>query len=355
MLARDSTHAARAARLHFVLDDRPGFSRRRAGRGFVYFDARGRRLTDPAHLARIRALAIPPAWTDVWIAPSPVAHVQATGRDARGRKQYRYHPRWRAVRDETKFARMIAFADALPQLRARTARDLSLPGLPRTKVVAAIVTLLEKTLIRVGNDQYAEENGSFGLTTLRDGHVAIDGTQVRFRYVGKSGVSHEVQLTDRRLAAIVKRCRDLPGQALFQYLDEHGRRQRIGSTDVNRYIRDVTGQHFTAKDFRTWAGTVLAFRALRVTSAARTEAHRKRNVVGAIAAVASRLGNTAAVCRRCYIHPAVLDAYMRGAIAAAETIDAPLIMERAPDGSLTDEELAVVTLVRKALSQPAAA
>jgi DNA topoisomerase I len=306
--------SARAAGLRYVSDTRPGIRRKRAGRHFSYAGPDGQPIRDPAVLQRIKALAIPPAWTDVWICPLPNGHIQATARDAKGRKQYRYHTRWHAVRDETKYERTIAFGKALPLIREQTERHLDLPGLPREKVLAAIVRLLEMTLIRVGNDEYARHNKSFGLTTMRDRHVAVDGGQIRFHFRGKAGKYHTLELQDRRLARIVKRCRDIPGQELFQYVDDEGQRQDVDSGDVNTYLREITGQDFTAKDFRTWAGTVLAAWALKEFEAFDSDTQAKRNVVQAIERVAERLGNTPAVCRRCYVHPAVLDSYLDGSL-----------------------------------------
>ena len=304
--------SAKVAGLRYVCDVRaPGI--RRVGRAprFRYVDANGRTLRDPKALQRIKALVIPPAWTDVWICPNPLGHLQATGRDVRGRKQYRYHPRWRDVRDEVKYGRLIAFAKALPRIHERTAADLRKPGLPREKVLAAVVRLLEKTLIRVGNEEYARDNGSFGLTTMRDQHAKINGASVRFEFRGKSGKRHAVDLHDARLARIVKACRDLPGYELFQYVDADRRRQTIGSADVNAYVRAIAGEDFTAKDFRTWAGTVLAARELEAATFT-SAAEAKRQVVRAIEVVARRLGNTRSVCRKSYIHPAILDAYAAG-------------------------------------------
>ena len=314
----------------------------------VYERPDGTRVRDAKTLARIRSLALPPAWTDVWICTSEDGHLQATGRDAKGRKQYRYHPRWREVRDETKYWRMLAFSEALPNIRRRTNEDLSLPGLPKEKVLAAVVQLLEKTLIRVGNEEYARENGSFGLTTLRDKHAEISGSKVRFEFRGKHGVRHSVEIADRRLARIVKECRDIPGYELFQYVDDEGERRTIDSADVNEYLRDIAGEEFTAKDFRTWAGTVLAALALREFEQFDSEAQAKRNVVRAIERVAARLGNTPAVCRKCYVHPEVLGAYLDGA-----TID---VVERRAERMLKEdlrelepEEAAVVALLRDRL------
>jgi DNA topoisomerase I len=309
----DSKAAAKVAGLRHVDDQGPGLRRvRRGPSSFRYVDAAGKPVRDAETLARIKALGIPPAWQQVWVCPDPRGHLQATGRDAKGRKQYRYHAAWRAVRDGTKYGKLIDFGAALPALRERTERDLARPGLPREKVLAAVVRLLEGTLIRVGNEEYAKQNGSFGLTTMRDRHVKIDGADLRFRFRGKSGVEHSVDVRDRKLARIVRQCRELPGQELFQYLDEAGERHAIGSADVNDYLREATGQDFTAKDFRTWAGTVLALMALQEFGAFDSQAQAKRNVVDAVRRVAARLGNTPSVCRKCYIHPVLLDAYLDG-------------------------------------------
>ena len=313
--APDPAESARAAGLRYTTDTRPGIARRRNGRGFVYIAPTGERVRDRRELERIRQLVIPPAWTDVWICPDPRGHLQATGRDARARKQHRYHARWREVRDETKYHRLIGFARALPAIRRRTAADLRKQGLKLEKVVAAVVQLLEKTLIRVGNDEYARQNRSFGLTTLRDGHVEVKGGRVRFAFRGKSGVEHEVDLDDRRLARVVRQCQDLPGYDLFQYLDESGERHTIGSSDVNEYLRRVTGHEFTSKDFRTWAGTVLAAQLLHAVDF-ESDSHARKNIVRAVEEVAKRLGNTKAVCRKCYIHPAIFESYLDGTIKA---------------------------------------
>ncbi len=307
-------HAARAASLRHVSDDTPGIRRRRRGRGFSYIGPDGDPIHDDETLARIRSLAIPPAWNDVWICPWPNGHLQATGRDAKGRKQYRYHPRWRQVRDEAKFERVVAFSRALPHIHDAVARDLALPGIPREKVLATVVALLEQSLIRVGNDEYASQNGSYGLTTLRKRHVEISGSQIRFSFRGKSGQHHEVDVSDRRVAGIVKRLRDLPGQQLFQYVDDDGQRHSIASDDVNAYLRDAAGEEFTAKDFRTWAGTILAAQALVEIGSFESEAEARHNVAAAMNTVASRLGNTPSVCRDCYVHPAIIDAYIAGTL-----------------------------------------
>jgi len=308
----DPVESARAAGLRYVSDDKPGIRRRRNGRGWTYVDPAGRTIADPAERVRIEALAIPPAWTDVWICPRADGHVQATGRDARGRKQYRYHPDWRAVRDETKFGRMIGFAEALPAIRARVDEDLGRRGMPRQKVLAAVVRLLELTLIRVGNEEYARANESYGLTTLRCDHVDVLGSTIHFRFRGKGGVEHDVGVRDRRVARVVRRCQDLPGEELFEYLDDEGEPRRVSSEDVNDYLREVTGQDFSAKDFRTWGGTVLALFALRRMAAPAGSAEAKKNLVAAVKQVARALRNRPATCRKFYIHPAVLESYLAG-------------------------------------------
>ena len=301
--------AAKAARLRHVSDAQPGIGRVRAGRGFRYVDPSGATIKDRDTLARIRSLAIPPAWSAVWICPSPEGHLQATGRDARGRKQYRYHPRWHTVRDETKYGRMLEFGAALPQIRAQVDRDLALPGIPRERALASIVHLLESSLIRIGNEEYARENKSFGLTTFKNRHVEVNGSQIQFRFRGKSGKAHTVSVNDRRLARLVQQMRDLPGQDLFQYLDDEGNAVPVSSADVNEYLRNISGQDFTAKDFRTWSGTLLAAQELTAADPFAPEAAPRSILLSAVAAVAGRLGNTVAVCRKCYIHPAVLGAF----------------------------------------------
>ena len=347
----DPVASAKDAGLRYVSDTAPGITRKRQGAGFVYLDARGERVRDPDTLLRIRSLVIPPAWEDVWISPDERGHIQAVGRDQRGRKQYRYHPRWREVRDETKYEKMIAFVHALPRIRARVDRDLARPGLPREKVLATVVRLLETTLIRVGNDEYAASNNSFGLTTLQDRHAKVSGSQVHFRFKGKSGVAHEIELNDPRLAKIIRGCQELPGAELLQYVDEAGEVKDIGSGDVNDYLRAITGQDFTAKDFRTWAGTVLAARALQEFEAVDSQAKLKKNIVTAIESVAGRLGNTRAVCRKCYIHPAVLDSYLDGSLIEtlgqrARKLDKQL-------GKLRPEEAAVLVLLQRRLAREA--
>jgi len=305
--------SASAAGLRYVCDERtPGIRRIGSKHRVRYVDASGRTTGDASTLQRIRSLAIPPAWTDVWICSDPRGHLQATGRDARGRKQYRYHSRWREVRDEVKYGRLLTFARALPRIRQRTEADLRKVGLPREKVLATVVRLLEKTLIRVGNEEYARENGSVGLTTMRDRHAKVNGSRLRFEFRGKSGIQHAIDLADARLARVVKACRDLPGYELFQFIDDAGNRVAIDSADVNAYLREVSGEDFTAKDFRTWAGTVLACRELAVAERVSSVAQAKRNIGRAVEAVARQLGNTKAVCRKSYIHPAIFDAYLEG-------------------------------------------
>jgi DNA topoisomerase I len=301
---------AEAAGLLYVHDDDPGLTRVKAGTGFDYFDAKGRPVTDEKVIDRIRSLAIPPAYVDVWICKSPRGHIQATGRDERGRKQYRYHPKWAEARAETKFARMAAFGRALPQLRETVDHDMAKRGLPREKVVATVVRLLETTMIRVGNDQYAKENKSFGLTTMRTRHLHLHGSEVEFEFKGKSGVQHKTQVHDRRLARVIKSIQELPGQRLFQYVDHDGERHAVESDDVNAYLKAATGEHFTAKDFRTWAGTLAAAKALSMHPAPHNEREAKKTVTLCVKATAGLLGNTPAVCRSAYIHPAVVKAFI---------------------------------------------
>jgi DNA topoisomerase I len=350
MTLQEPIKSAREAHLRYVSDDQPGIRRKRAGKGFSYIGPDGAPIRDEETLRRIKSLAVPPAWRDVWICARPDGQLQATGRDAKGRKQYRYHPRWRAARDETKYAHMIAFGRALPRIRERVEQDLRLPGLPREKVLATVVRLLETTLIRVGNEEYAQTNRSFGLTTMRDRHVHIDGPKLRFEFRGKSGVRHSLDLRDRRLARIVGRCRDLPGYELFQYIDEAGQHQTIDSADVNDYLRAISGEDFTAKDFRTWAGTVLAALALREFESFDSQTQAKKNVVSAIHNVAERLGNTPAVCRKCYIHPAIIDAYLEG--QTLESLRQRTEQELAGDLSdLSPEEAAVLALLQQRLAR----
>jgi DNA topoisomerase-1 len=300
--------------LHYVDDTLPGITRRKLRGKFYYFDPAGQRITDPDEIKRINALAVPPAYTDVWICADPRGHLQATGRDARGRKQYRYHARWREVRDADKYSRLRDFARALPKLRRQLETLLAAPGFSRDKVMATVITLLDATLIRVGNTQYARDNRSYGLTTLRSRHVEVNGSAILFQFRGKSGVEHQITVKDRRLARIIKRCQEIPGQNLFQYLDENGERHSISSSDVNAYLQTLTGADFTAKDYRTWAGSVLALSVLRQLQW-EPESDAKRHVVEMVKNVARQLGNTPAVCRKCYIHPAVLEGFLLGALA----------------------------------------
>lgn len=330
-LPDDPEEVAEAIGLRYVSDAEPGIRRQRSGADWEYLSRNGRRITNGRTLMRIKQLAIPPAWTDVWICSAPNGHIQATGRDAKGRKQYRYHPLWRQVRDETKYHRMVTFGQALPRIRAQVDHDLGLPGLPRPKVVATVVRLLEETLIRVGNEEYARQNESYGLTTMRTEHVEVAGSLVQFSFKGKANKYHTVDVRDRRVARIVARCMDLPGQELFQYVDDKGDTLSVESADVNAYLRGVTGEDLTAKDFRTWHGTVLALQSLRAMDPFTSPTGAKRNINDAIKAVAARLGNTPAVCRKCYVHPEVLDAYLEQALA------------NLPDGHSGPGELAGLT------------
>jgi DNA topoisomerase I len=354
----DPVLSAKEAGLRYVSDAEPGIQRKKAGRGFRYVDAEGKAVRDAETLKRIRSLVIPPAWTKVWICASPRGHLQATGRDARGRKQSRYHPRWRAVRDETKYEKMLLFGTALKGIRARVEEDLSLPGLPRNKVLATIVRLMERTLIRVGNEEYARENHSYGLTTMRRKHAEVHGSTVTFRFRGKSGKQHTVGVEDRRLARIVQRCQDLPGYELFEYVDAAGETRRVDSADVNDYLREISGEDFTAKDFRTWSGSVLASMALREFEAFASETQAKKNVVTAIKAVAARLGNTPAVCRKCYVHPAVLACYFAGKLDPRVRRKAEELTEEAlcaaEEEDLLKEERALMDLLEQGLEKAAA-
>lgn len=345
---RRGAESARDAGLRYVSDARPGIRRQKGPLGFRYIAANGRIIRAKNELARIVSLAIPPAWRDVWICSDPRGHLQATGRDKKGRKQYRYHPEWRACRDSTKYDRLLAFATALPKIRRRTRADIARGGLPREKVLATVVQLLEKSLIRIGNDEYAKENRSFGLTTMRNRHVAVHGSKVRFEFRGKSGRRHSVNVDDRRLARVIRACQDLPGQELFEYLDEHGRRRDVGSAHVNEYLREITGEEFTAKDFRTWAGTVLACLALRDLVSFDSQARARKNIVQAVEAVAGVLGNTKAVCRRSYIHPAVLDSYMDGSMT---TMGRQVPHAARKKNGLRPEEAAVLALLQQRLSK----
>ena len=345
-----SVESAAEAGLRYVSDESPGIRRKRAGSGFTYIGPDGKRITDPAVLLRLKHLVIPPAWTDVWICPDAKGHIQATGRDARGRKQYLYHARWREVRDAAKYERLVAFGEALPRIRERVDEDLRRRGIPREKVLAAMVKLLEETSIRVGNEEYRRENGSVGLTTMSDDNAHFEGNRLRFEFKGKSGKQHSVELNDKRLARIVKQCQDIPGQELFQYLDENGERCAIGSSDVNDYLRDISGSEFTAKDFRTWNGTVLAMRYLKVCEAPTSATAGKRSVSAAIKSVAHELGNTPAVCRKAYVHPVVLNAYLEGFLEPEARL-----VEVKPSQALSDEEQCVLRLLKKGTKQRAAA
>jgi DNA topoisomerase-1 len=312
--SREFVGAAKAAGLRYVTDSMPGIRRRRHGRGFSYVDPAGQVIRERRHIRRFRSLVIPPAWSDVWICPLPEGHLQVTARDARGRKQYRYHPGFRAHRDQTKFERMVELSDVLWKIRERVEHDIALPGLPRKKVMATIVWLLERTLIRVGSHELAKVNNSFGLTTLRRRHVSIEGSTLRFEFRGKSGVAHAVAVTDRRITRIVQQCRELPGRELFQYIDGRSRRQIVYAEDVNGYLREITGREVTAKDFRTWAGTMIAAEFLREVGPAHTKREADQNILRAIDNTAERLGNTRAVCRKYYIHPTLISAYLEGSV-----------------------------------------
>ena len=328
--SREFVASAKAAGLRYVTDAMPGIRRRRAGRGFSYRDPDGAVVRERARIRRFRSLAIPPAWSDVWICPIEDGHLQVTARDARGRKQYRYHPEFRAHRDRTKFDRMVELSTVLWKVREHVERDIALPGLERETVMATLVWLLERTLIRVGSHELARENNSFGLTTLRRRHVSIEGSTLRFEFRGKSGVAHAVAVTDRRIARIVQRCRELPGRELFQYVDARGRRQIVYADDVNAYLRTITGRDVTAKDFRTWMGTMLAAESLREMGPAPTKRDAEQNVLRAIDRTAERLGNTRAVCRKYYIHPALIEAYLEGDVLPP--LPEPVWQERQPQG-----------------------
>ena len=352
-IVTDPVLSAKEAGLQYVSDVQPGIRRKKSGKHFRYVDAEGEPIRDEETLQRIRSLVIPPAWTDVWICADSRGHLQATGRDARGRKQSRYHPRWRVVRDETKYERMLLFGTALRGIRMRLEEDLALPGLPRDKILATIIRLMERTLIRVGNEEYARENKSYGLTTMRAKHVQVNGATVVFRFRGKSGKLHTVGVEDRRLARIVRQCQDLPGYELFEYMDGSGETRKVNSADVNDYLRAVSGEDFTAKDFRTWAGTVLASMALREFEESASETDAKKNVVAAIKTVAQRLGNTPAVCRKCYVHPAVLEYYLAGKLErrirrkVEEATNE--VLREAEEEALREEERAVMELLLERL------
>jgi DNA topoisomerase-1 len=349
-IVTDPEEAAEEAGLRYVSDEKPGYTRKRRGKKFVYFDAGGKEIRDEKRILRINRLAIPPAYTDVWICPSPNGHLQATGRDDRGRKQYRYHERWREERDENKYEKMVIFAQALPKIRRRINRDLKLRGLPRKKVLATVVQLLEHTVIRVGNEEYAKENKSFGLTTMQNRHVDVRGATVRFRFRGKSGREHDVDAEDHRVAKIVKKLQGLPGQEIFQYLDEEGERHRVTSDGVNEYLHEITGEEFTAKDFRTWAGTVMAAMALKAQAVFENRSQAKQNVKAAISAVAKLLGNTPTVCRKCYIHPAVLETYLDGNLIEGLKKRTDKTFEDSL-GNLRSEEAAVLAFLQEQLAR----
>ena len=344
---------AKSNGLRYVSDAKPGYRRKKQGKHFIFFDNLGNRVRDDDEVIRIRKLAIPPAYKDVWICPYANGHIQATGIDAKGRKQYRYHAQWRAVRDATKFNHMLAFGEALPLIRATVREHLGHRGLTREKVLAGIVALLEKTLIRVGNDEYARDNQSYGLTTLRDEHVDVTGDTIRFRFKGKSGKEWNLKLSDRRIARIIRACADIEGQELFKYIDADGTVRDLGSGDVNRYLRDITGQPFTAKDFRTWTGTVLAAMALQGFEAVDSQAPQnltqaKKNVVAAIESVSKRLGNTPSVCRKCYVHPDVINTYLEGSLVDSLKDEIKYLQDEA--GGLTGDEQRVLNFLKSRLS-----
>jgi DNA topoisomerase I len=346
----DPRDAAESAGLRYVSDEQPGIRRRKAGKGFTYVKPGGSKVDDEATLKRIKTLAVPPAWTDVWICPHANGHIQATGRDAKGRKQYRYHARFREVRDGTKYEHMMAFAQALPAIRAKLKEHMALRGLPREKVLATVVHLLESTLIRVGNDDYVKQNKSYGLTTLRNKHVKVDGSELRFEFKGKSGKTWNLQVKDRRIAKIVRACQELPGQDLFQYIDEDGVQRDVTSADVNAYLKEITGTEVTAKDFRTWAGTVLAALALKEFETFDTQAKAKKNVRAAIERVASKLGNTPTICRKCYIHPEIMSSYVEGSLLleVKKEVESELREDLA---GLKPEEAAVLSLLEARLNR----
>ncbi|MBV9829522.1 MAG: DNA topoisomerase IB [Alphaproteobacteria bacterium] len=351
-LTLDPVAAAKKAKLRYVNDEMPGITRHKANNGFDYKLPDGGLVSDIDTLKRIRSLVIPPAWADVWICLHANGHLQATGRDARGRKQYRYHPRWREIRDEAKYGKMLIFARVLPLIRERVDADLKRRGLPRERVLAAIVRLMEMTLFRIGNTEYAKANKSFGLTTLRDRHVEVEGSHLHIAFRGKHGIRHETDIADRRLAKIVKDCRDLPGYELFQYLDDEGERHTIDSADVNEYLREIAGEEITAKDFRTWAATHLAAAALSEFEQFDTEAKKKKAIVGAVQKVATHLGNTPTICRKCYIHPAILDGYLDGTLLKSLAEQTQDYLEEHIDG-MRPEEIAVTAFLRLKLGEMA--
>jgi DNA topoisomerase-1 len=342
--------ALRRAELVYVSDDAPGLGRKRSGRGFSYFDENGKRITDKGERERLQALAIPPAWTEVWICPREDGHLLATGRDERGRKQYLYHPEWQRVRDAAKFEHMLAFGRLLPRIRRRVQKDLKLPGLPKDKVLAAVVKLLETTLIRVGNATYAKENGSYGLTTLRKKHVDVSGASVTFDFIGKSGKEWEVELTDPQVARIVRTCEEIPGYELFKYLDEAGERQDVESADVNDYLKRISGEDVTAKDFRTWAGTVMATFTLTGLERCESKTQATKNVTATIKEVAKKLGNTPAICRKSYVHPDVISCYLDGSLDALTKVEQAVEASARPKG-LRAEEMAVLRFLEERARQ----
>jgi DNA topoisomerase-1 len=343
--------SARATGLTYVTDEATGIRRIKSGKGFRYKNSRGKTVGDRATLARIRALVIPPAWNDVWICPNPRGHLQATGRDARGRKQHRYHPRWREVRDASKYDRLLDFAKVLPSIRRRLGRDLKRNGIDRERILATVVRLMDLTLIRVGNEQYARDNHSYGLSTMKDRHATVRGRTIRFRFRGKSGKSHDIAVEDPRLARIVRQSQDIPGQDLFQYYDDDGRPHAITSGDVNDYLREISGGEFTSRDFRTWAGTVLAMDLLGRTAAAANARTTRKSVASAIEQVAARLGNTVAVCRKCYVHPLVIESFLEGSLPsapAAATSESPqLKSSRRPRTGLAPDERELLRFLRR--------
>ena len=350
----DPQEAAESVGLAYVSDEEPGIRRRRAGKGWTFTGPKGAKITDEKTIERIRKLAVPPAYTDVWICPKANGHIQATGRDAKGRKQYRYHAKFREVRDSSKYEHMLEFAKGLPAIREKIAAHMALRGLRREKVLATVVYLLENTLIRVGNDDYAKSNKSYGLTTLKNRHVEVDGSEMRFRFKGKSGKEWKLQIQDRRIARIVRQCQELPGQELFQYIDDDGVRRDVTSSDVNAYLKEITGRDITAKDFRTWAGTVLAAMALHAFESFDSDAGAKKNVRAAIETVAARLGNTPTICRKCYVHPEVFHSYLQGQLLLdlREEVEAEL---RDNLASLKPEEAAVLSLLEGRLNRDLAA
>lgn len=342
--------SAKAASLRYVSDEMPGIRRQRNGNRFVYIGPNAKVIRDAAELRRIKSLAIPPAWMDVWICPRQDGHLQATGRDAKARKQHRYHQRWREVRDENKFGRVLAFAKALPMIRKRVAHDLKLPGIARERVLATVVRLLETTLIRIGNEEYARTNKSFGLATMKNRHVKVFGSKIAFKFRGKSGIEHAIDIKDRRLARIIKSCQDLPGYDLFQYVDDEGEICSVTSEDVNAYLKEIAGDDFSTKDFRTWAGTVLASDALGEYASFTSLTQAKKNIVQAIGAVARRLGNTKAVCRKCYIHPGVINAYTDGSLIRSLSNCRRHKTKQSLHGLSSREEI-VVTLLKQQLGK----